>query len=311
MGNPIYSAQVADIFFQENIPLNIIVTSEDKKEGRGQRLISPPLKDWSIKHNIPVLQFRSLKHQISIDAIKDVNPDLIIVASYGKMLPKDILEIPKYGCLNIHPSLLPKYRGPSPVASTLVDGIQVTGVSIILMNEEMDAGPILTQVNVPIHEKETSEMLTSRLFKIGAHELIKILDQWESKKLIPVPQNEKDATFTKLLSKTDGKINWNIPGEKIISLIRAYHPWPGTYTTWNELNLKILDAELITSYELSDTEINNFGKVININTGDNPVGIITGTQLLIPKLLQLSGKTVLTAKEFLERNNDFIDATLE
>ena len=310
MGNPIYSALVADVFLQENLSINYIATSQDRKEGRGQKLIPPPLKEWGIKYDIPVFQFQSLKNKASIDAIRDINPELIIVAAYGKMLPKEILEIPKYGCLNIHPSLLPKYRGPSPVISTLADGVQETGVSVILMNEEMDAGPILAQKNVTILKNENSEKLTSRLFQIGAYELSKILDQWVKNELIPIPQNETDATFTKLITKSDGEINWKFPAYKISLLIRAYHPWPGTYTTWKGLNLKILDAEFIDSYEFNGTIHNNIGKVIKRTDTNSPLGVITGEQILLPTLLQLAGKTIVNAKEFLERNSDFIGSTL-
>ena len=212
--------------------------------------------------------------------------------------------------MNIHPSLLPKYRGPSPVISTLEDGVQETGVSVILMNEEMDAGPILAQKNVTILKNENSEKLTSRLFQIGAYELSKILDQWVKNELIPIPQNETDATFTKLITKSDGEINWKFPAYKISLLIRAYHPWPGTYTTWKGLNLKILDAEFIDSYEFNGTIHNNIGKVIKRTDTNSPLGVITGEQILLPTLLQLAGKTIVNAKEFLERNSDFIGSTL-
>ncbi|MEA3272416.1 MAG: methionyl-tRNA formyltransferase [Patescibacteria group bacterium] len=168
------------------------------------------------------------------------NTDIAVVAAYGHIIPKKILEIPKFGFLNIHPSLLPKYRGPSPIQNAILNGDKETGVSIMLLDKKMDSGPILAQKKVKINENETYETLRNRLAEIGAKLLIKTLLDYVSGKIKPKPQNHKKATYTKLLKREDGKIDWSKPAEEIERMVRAYHPWPGTWTELNGKRLKII-----------------------------------------------------------------------
>lgn len=180
---------------------------------------------------------------------EELKPDLVIVASYGKIIPKKILEIPKYGCLNIHPSLLPKYRGPSPIQTTILNGDKKTGVTIILMDEKIDHGPILSQQEQKIPSlKITYPELSQELAKLGAKLLIQTIPKWIKGEIKPKPQDESKATHTKILKREDGKIDWSKPDREIERQIRAFNPWPGSFTFIKHKNktlrIKVLEANL-------------------------------------------------------------------
>ncbi len=219
--------------------------------------------------------------------------DFFIVASFGKILPKKIIDIPKNGCLNIHPSLLPKYRGPSPIQQTILNNDQKTGTTIILMDELIDHGKIITQEEYLIKEKENFLSLEKKLAELSFNLLIKTLPDWLSNKIKATSQDEKKATYTKLFQKNDGKINWQEPAELIERKIRAFYPWPGTFTFWKKndknIRIKILKAKANLK-NISSTP----GKVHNNLTIQTKKGV------LIIEKLQIEGKKPITAEEFLK-----------
>jgi methionyl-tRNA formyltransferase len=176
--------------------------------------------------------------------IKKIKPDLLIVANFGKIIPENILKFPGYGCLNVHPSLLPKYRGASPVQSAILNGDKETGVSIILMDEQIDHGPILTQKKTVIGPDETADQLCHRLALLGSELLIDVIPNWIRGEKQLIAQDEEKATYTRILTRKDGAIDWSKPAQKIERQIRAFQPWPGTYTFYNGKRLKILKARL-------------------------------------------------------------------
>lgn len=251
----------------------LVITMPDKPVGRKQIITPPLVKLIAQKYDLPIEQPEKIKDLKP--KIENLNPDLIIVADYGQIIPKEILDLPKYGCLNIHPSLLPKYRGPSPIQATILNGDKETGVTIIKMTEKIDAGPIIAQSKF---KNQISKMnflqLRNKLAELGAELLIKTIPFWINGQIKPKKQLEKKATFTKILKKEDGLINWQKSAEEIERQIRALNPWPGTYTFYQGKRLKILEAEAINH------------------------------QLVIKKV-QLEGKKPVAFKDFLHGHPDF------
>ena len=180
----------------------------------------------------------------NLEDVKKINPDLLVVANFGKIIPKDVLKIPKHGCLNIHPSLLPKYRGAAPIQSAILKGEKETGVSIILMDEKIDHGPVLAQQKTAIGPNETAEQLSCRLALTGSDLLINAVPGWIRGEKQLMPQEEKKATYTKTLARTDGQIDWQKSPQEIARQIRAFYPWPGSYTFHKGKRIKILKARL-------------------------------------------------------------------
>ena len=197
--------------------------------------------------------------------VKKLKPDLIIIASYGKIIPKKVLEIPKYGCLNIHPSLLPKYRGPSPIQTTILNGNKETGVTIMLIDEKIDHGPILAQQKWEIpNSRITYPELSQKLAQLGVKLLIQTIPKWIKGEIKTKPQDESKATYTKILKREDGKINWSKPDQEIEKQIRAFNPWPGTFTFIKHkskaLRIKVLEAEISKENKLIIKKLQPEGK---------------------------------------------------
>src|SRR2546428_9225792 len=219
-----------------------VITRPDKPVGRGQEIVYSPVKQAALAHGIPVWQPGSLKRPESIEALAAYEADLYIVAAFGQILPQAVLDQPRYGTLNIHASLLPKYRGVSPIPETILQGDTEAGVTIILLDAGIDTGPMLLKKSVSIGEDETTGSLTSKLADLGAQALLEVLPLWVKGKIIPVPQDHQAASHTRMLHKEDGEIAWEHPAVELDRKIRAYTPWPGAYTYWHGKLLKILSA---------------------------------------------------------------------
>ena len=237
----------------------------------------------------------------SFESFKKLKPDICIVAAYGKIIPKEYLEIPKYGFLNIHPSLLPKFRGPSPIQTAILNGDAETGVTIILMDEKVDHGPIISVEKLKIKNEKYKD-LENKLAKLGAKLLVDILPKWIDGKIKPKEQIYNEATFTKKFSWPDGKINWSKTAEEIIRQIRALNPEPGVWTLQTGKVLKILEAEIIES-KLSDKP----GQVLNI---ENQIIVKCGIDALILKKVQLEGRKELNIQDFVHGHQEFIGSKL-
>jgi methionyl-tRNA formyltransferase len=217
-----------------------VVTSPDKKVGRKQLLTPSPIKQFALQHNISVLEMESIKLRIENEKV-----DLFIVAAYGKIIPKEILDLPKYGAINIHPSELPKYRGPSPITQTLLNGDKTSAITFMQMDKKMDHGPILTSIPYEIHDNATTQTLTQDMFQKSADLLPEIIDDYITGKIKPIPQNNEEATYTKLITKQDGYINLDSPPakEQLNQMIKAYFPWPNVWS-----KIKINDKELLIKF---------------------------------------------------------------
>ena len=276
-GTPRFGATILEGLIKNNYKPVLVITAPDKPVGRKQILTSPPVKKIAEKYNITVTQPEKIK-EAAIE-IKNLNPDLIICAAYGQIIPKEILEIPKHGCLNIHPSLLPKYRGASPIQTVILNGDKETGVTIILMDEKMDHGPIIDQTKYKIPDDINHKELDSALAKQGAHLLVKTLPKWINGEIEAKTQDESNATYTKVLKKEDGKIEWKKSAEEIERQIRAFCPWPGTFAFIKHKN-KILRVKILEA------------------------GISKEKKLIIKKL-QPEGKKIMTLEEFKKGYHDF------
>ena len=221
-------------------------------------------------------------------------PDIVVVAAYGKLLPKPVLELPPHGCLNLHPSLLPRHRGPSPVAAAILEGDQATGVSLMLLDEGMDTGPVIAQREYALTGEETSGELTGTLFDAGADLLAQSIVPWTRGELLAQPQDDAHVTVSRKLERADGLADWTLPAETLAHQCRAYAPWPGLYSHWQGKTLKLLEVARLPVAGRRDEP----GKVVSGSSG-SPLAVSTGDGLLALARLQLEGRRAVTAPEFL------------
>ena len=224
-----------------NIPL--VITQKDKPKGRGKKLFSPPVKQFSQKLNLEFIQPNSIKNDSVIKILKSIAPDIFVVVAFGQILPKEVLDIPKFGSINVHASILPKYRGASPIQQAIINGEKNTGVTTMFMDEGLDTGDILLQKKIKIEKNYTTELLFQKLSKIGGNLLIETIKKLENGDLKRIKQDDKFATYCKIFKKKDGAINWNTKALDIENFVRGINPWPGAYTFINENRFKIFEVK--------------------------------------------------------------------
>ena len=293
MGTPSYAAPVLSDLVDAGYEVVGVYTQPDRAAGRGRRSVAPPVKLFAQENRLAVFQPKSLRAESARTQVRTLAPDIIVVAAYGLFLPREVLETPPRACLNIHPSLLPKYRGPSPVASAILNGDTVTGVTVMQIDEEMDSGLIVARRQTPIEPVEDAEALTERLFRLGSGLLLEVLPDWSEGRVQAQPQDQADATVTRLLRKEDGEIDWQLSAAAIARQVRAYQPWPGSFTRWEGKLVKILDA---SSQKDGPRPQGPPGLVIGL--ADGALGITTGDGVLVVTRLQLEGRSAADAKEF-------------
>lgn len=262
-----------------------VITPPDRPVGRAQELQKTPVKKLAEKYDLPILQPLSLKNFQFLN----LNFKLSVVAEYGLLIPNHIIETPKYGTINVHASLLPKYRGASPIQSALINGETETGVTIMRVDRGLDTGPILSQKKIKIEPNDSYKTLDQKLAILGLAALLEALPKYITGELNPIKQNDAQATVTRRLTRADGKIDWRKSNQQIYNLYRGLTPWPGIWTTWNRQRLKLLRIKLAKK---------------NIKTGlvevhDNKIYIGCGGEAIEVEELQLEGRPAMTAKEFL------------
>jgi len=244
MGTPDFAVPSLKALVDSGFDIPLVVTQPDKPAGRGRKLTPPPVKVLAEKLEIPVVQPEKIKDNEEFrKLLEDVSPDLIVVVAYGKILPSWLLNLPRYGCINLHASLLPEYRGASPIQSVLLDGKEKTGVTVMKISEELDAGDILSQKVVPIEKNDNAETLHDKLAEVGAELLVETIPLYVKGEIKPIPQNHSRATYCTRITKEMGRIDWKEPAEKIFNKVRAFTPWPSAYTTYKGKRLKITCAE--------------------------------------------------------------------
>jgi methionyl-tRNA formyltransferase len=288
----------------EGYDIVTVITRPDKPVGRGQSIIFSPVKKAALAHGIPVWQPGSFKRPENREALAAYHADLYIVAAFGQILPQEVLDLPRYGTLNIHASLLPKYRGVSPISAAILHGDTEAGVTIMLIDAGIDTGPMLLKRSIQLSEDETTGSLTGKLADLGAQALLEVLPLWVSGNITPVPQDQQAASYTRMLHKEDGAINWHEPAFVLARKIRAYTPWPGAYTHWRGKLLKIHSAHTLhtpphtTSTATAASTIPGTVTLLQ-DAGRKSLAVTTGADLLAIKQLQLEGKKVMSAEEFL------------
>ncbi len=242
LGTPDYAVPVLDVMLAGGHHVVRVYTRPDRPSGRGRHMTPPPVKLYAEERGLPVFQPSSLSRREAVDELEALAPDAIVVAAYGRILPLSVLGIPSRGALNIHPSLLPRYRGPSPVATAILDGRSKVGVTLMLMDEGMDTGDIVAQRETDALPVETAGELTIRLFSLGAELLRDTLPGWLAGSVLPVPQDDAKATVTRLMVKEDGEMDWSLSAVQLERRVRAFDPWPGCYTLWDGKQVKVLKA---------------------------------------------------------------------
>jgi methionyl-tRNA formyltransferase len=305
MGTPELALPVLSALLDGGMEVVGVYTRPDKPAARGRRLSASPVKRMAQEVGVPLFQPPSLRPDGVQEELATLSPDVVVVAAYGLFLPARTLDLPPLGCLNVHPSLLPRHRGPSPVSRAILDGDAVTGVTIIRLDEGMDTGPIVGSRETAIGPGENAQELTARLFEMGAELLVEILPLWASGEKKARPQDDSQATVTGRLSKEDGEIDWRLDTDRIARQVRAYYPWPGTFTRWEGRLVKITEASPAVSEVAADPSP---GRVVSLPGGG--LGITTGSGVLEAHRVQLEGRKTAGAREFLRGFPDFVGAVL-
>src|SRR5512136_1808091 len=304
MGTPEFAVPALDALVHGVHQIVGVFVQPDEPAGRGRGVVSPPVKKLALRHRLTVHQPPSLRGSCELERLASLKPDVVVIAAYGKILPESFLRVPPHGCLNIHASLLPRHRGPSPIAAAILAGDEVTGVTIMVVTKKMDTGPILAQRQIPILPDDTTGTLAQKMSGLGADLLMETLPQWLGGKLTPQPQDNGKATYCKMIAKEDGLIDWHRPAIELWRKVRAFQPWPGGYTTWQGRTVKIIESVPLSGEGTPGRVAaigNEHGAAVGVQTGEGVLGLIQ---------VQLEGKRVMSAAEFVRGQRDFIGAQL-
>ena len=306
-GSPTEAVESLELLIAAGHDIAAVYSQPDRRSGRGRNKTATPVKLFAIQSDIPVFTPKGLRNNVEeLEWLTALKADAFVVVAYGRILPEEILQVPQMGVVNIHPSLLPKYRGPSPVVTAILEGENTVGVTIMLLDEGMDTGPILAQSTpMRLSGTERGGELQRALFREGASMLPNVLNGLQEGTLTAEPQDDTNASVTKLINRSDGQIDWASPAEHIERMIRAYDSWPGTFTSWNGKILKVLDAQ-ISSASASGPAVG--AGVVVINEGRVNVG--TGSASIELKKVQLEGRQAIAAADFVLGQPDFHGGTL-
>jgi methionyl-tRNA formyltransferase len=295
MGSPEFAAPILRTLAQ-NYALVGVVTQPDRPAGRGKKVTPPPIKILAEQLSLPLIQPRRLRDPDALDQLRLWQPDLIVVAAFGQILRPEVLELPPVGCINVHASLLPRWRGAAPIQAAILNNDLQTGVTVMRMDPGVDTGPILSQRAEPILPEDTSGSLSARLAEKGAALLIETLPGYLDGSISPTAQDESLATYAPMLKKEDGRLDFNQPAGLLARQVRAYQPWPGAFTLWQEQPLKVQRAS-IAPFNLTSGEQLRPGRLVRFN---GLPAVCTAQDLLVLEELQPAGKRSMTGKDFLQ-----------
>ncbi|MEN8614911.1 methionyl-tRNA formyltransferase [Dehalogenimonas sp. THU2] len=306
MGTPEFAVPVLEALAGEGYKVAAVYTRRDAPSGRGKTLTASPVKQMAEQHGLTVIQPGTLRKPEAQAELRELEPDVIVVAAYGLILPQAVLDIPRLGCLNVHASLLPRHRGAAPIAAAIAAGDRFTGVSIMRMDAGIDTGAVYSRAMIPVFDWDTTGSLSGRLAIIGAMSLIDVLPQVERGTIDAVPQPVEGSTYAPMLAKEAGRIDWRQSADMIWRQSRAFQPWPGAYTAWQGKTLKLIETRPVDI----DTKAEP-GTVVQVpNAPAVPFGVATGGGVLGILSLQLEGKRPAAAAEFLRGQRDFIGSML-
>lgn len=301
MGTPDFSVGTLKAIVEAGHEVAAVVTQPDKPKGRGGAMSFSDVKQAAIELGLLVLQPKRARDEEFVNELRKINPDVIVVVAFGQILSKEILDMPKYGCVNVHASLLPKYRGASPIQWAVIDGCEYSGVTTMMMNEGIDTGDILLVEKVKLDSKETGGSLFDKLSGVGAALLVKTLDELEKGTVKPVKQNETEATHVKMLDKSFGNIDFSMEAARIERLIRGLNPWPSAFTHFNGKLLKIWDADVCDDVVCESCESVVNGMITHVD--NNSFIVKCGDNSLKINELQLEGKKRMKTQDFLRGNH--------
>lgn len=300
MGTPEFAVPVLRKLI-EHYEVIGVVTQPDRPAGRKHQLHAPPVKQVAMEHHISVFQPEKLRRPEAIAELKQWQPDLYVVAAFGQILPQAVLDIPSLGSINVHASLLPRWRGAAPIQAAIRAGDRETGVTIMKMDAGLDTGPMLTKQAILVAVDETGQSLHDKLAVVGGDLLMATLPGYIQGNIQPQPQPEEGMTYAAMVKKDDGNINWEQDALTIERLIRAFTPWPGTYSHWKEQQIKILSGSVMVGQAKS-------GQVVKSQDG---IAVGTGDGLLRLHQIQLAGRKAMSAEEFIRGQADFVGAILK
>jgi methionyl-tRNA formyltransferase len=301
-GTPEFAAVALSALIKSEHEVVAVYTQPDRPAGRGRKLHASPVKAVALSHAIPVMQPENLKSTETQDSLREFNADVMIVAAYGLILPQAVLDIPRFGCLNIHASLLPRWRGAAPIQRAIAAGDTASGITIMQMNAGLDTGDILLSVPTPIADNETGGSLHDRLAQIGASAILETLDRLENHQLEPLKQDDALATYAHKLDKAEAEINWQDSATNIERLVRAFNPWPVAFTTLENKTLRIWLAQSITAKPAANVKA---GEVIAFN--NKGIDIACGEGVLRLLRLQPSGSKAMDVAAFLNGHAKQLD----
>ncbi len=296
MGTPDYAAAALEALLEAGHEVTAVVTQPDRAKGRSGQVQCTPVKECAVRHGIAVLQPVRVKAPEAVEELKKYEADVYVVAAFGQILSKEILALPRFGCVNIHASLLPKYRGAAPINQCIIDGEQETGVTIMQMDAGIDTGDILTQKKVIIEDKETAETLFDKLSQAGAALIVETLPMLERGEITPVKQDESLAGYVKMMDKSRGKIDWTSDAASIERLVRGLNPWPSAYTSCQGKTVKIWRSDAVAAVEAAQQP----GTIVSV--GKDFFDVACGSGNLRIYELQLEGKKRMDTKSFLLGN---------
>ena len=295
MGSPDFSLSALRLL-AENYQVVGVVTQPDRASGRGRELKAPPVKTLALELKIPVIQPEKLREPEAMQQLRDWNPDLIVVAAFGQLLRKDVLDLPKYGCINIHASLLPRWRGAAPINAAILAGDEATGVTIMKMDVGLDTGPMLAMKKIRIRRDDTAGSVFQTLSKLGANLLMETLPDYMDGKITPTPQPEEGATYAPMLKKQDGLLDFTSPVVELERRVRAMNPWPGAWFEWNGNVLKVARASV--------SEAKGLGIGSRFTIEGRPA-IMSANGALVLDEVQPAGKKAMPGKSFLSGARDW------
>ncbi|NOZ04761.1 MAG: methionyl-tRNA formyltransferase [Chloroflexi bacterium] len=304
MGTPAFAVPTLEALAATDVyDIAWVITQPDKPAGRGRQPTAPPVKEAARRLGLPVWQPETMRDEQVVHRLREASPDVIVVAAFGEILRPNILAIPPHGIVNVHASLLPKHRGASPVAGALLAGDTTTGITIMLMDQGMDTGPILGQATLPIAAQDNRGTLTEALARLGPKLLTEVLPRWLRGEITPQPQDDALATYTSLIKKHDGLVDWEKPAKQIWRRFCAYTPWPGLFTFWNGQRINIVHCHPLA--ESGQTPPPGTGMII----ADQPA-VATGRDVLVLDKIQLAGKRPVSGPDFLRGHRDFSGSRL-
>ena len=298
MGTPEFAVPVLESLINSRHEVVAVVTQPDRPKGRGKNMQFSPVKECALAHNIPVMQPVNVSVPEVIDELRAYEPELIVVVAFGQFVTKKIREMPKYGCINVHASLLPKYRGAGPIQWAVINGEKESGVTTMYMCREIDKGDMLLKDTVTLDPKETGDSLHDKLSMMGGPLLLKTIDQLENGSAVRIPQCEKESTYAPKLEKTMGNIDWTMDADRIERLVRGLNSWPGTFTKIHGKTVKIWDCDVVRQETLTENQAAATPGTVIVSEKDQLI-VKAGNGALSLRMLQPEGKKNMTVDAYL------------